>query len=168
LIRLELVGRQFGRLTVVSFARMTRNRSLWNCRCSCGKDKVVRGKELLNGSIKSCGCLKWKHDHCHKAKESPTHVSWRNMKERCTNPKHPGFKYYGARGISVCSQWADRESGFAAFLSDVGRRPNRLYTIHRIENDKNYEVGNCRWATKRQQVVNRRRPIRARSRNLNA
>jgi hypothetical protein len=75
------------------------------------------------------------------------------MKARCTNPKSPKFRYYGGRGITVCDRWS---TSFEAFLADMGDRPPGK-SIDRINNDGNYEPGNCRWATQSEQVRNRRR-----------
>jgi len=84
---------------------------------------------------------------------SPEYRTWDGMKERCRNPNHKAYANYGGRGISVCERWLDFES----FLLDMGRRPSPTHSIDRINNDGNYEPGNCRWATRDEQNRNQRR-----------
>jgi hypothetical protein len=84
---------------------------------------------------------------------SPEYASWKHMRQRCFNPRNRAYKYYGGRGITVCARWRD---SFEAFLADMGRRPSPKHSIDRVDNDGNYEPGNCRWATDREQTINSR------------
>lgn len=160
----EMTGRSFGYLTVVSRAQpgSRDGQARWVCRCACGAQTVVSGGNLRSGGIKSCGCLigelnrkqKTTHGHSPKRKRSAEYTAWRGMYARCYNPKHKSFSDYGGRGITICQQW--RES-FEAFFADVGLRPDPKRSLDRIDPDGNYEPGNVRWATWSEQRMNQRR-----------
>ena len=97
------------------------------------------------------GKIKHGHNPSKTGKPSPTYQSWYAMKQRCQNPNCPAYKDYGGRGIKICERWMD----FANFLQDMGEKPEGL-TLDRINNNGNYELGNCRWATRKQQRQNQR------------
>lgn len=95
---------------------------------------------------------KYKHGFAKKIKRPVEYNIWKNMRQRCFNPNHPAYPYYGGRGILIDSSWGD----FAKFLEDVGPRPGIEYTLDRINNNKGYSKNNCRWATKSTQMLNTR------------
>lgn len=162
----DFVGRKFGRLTVLSRAPNASHRRgrRWLCCCECGKTLIVRGDCLPNGNTTSCGCFyketrkaKLSHGHCENWTRSSEYSIWVAMKQRCCNPNNSAYQHYGGRGITVCQGWLD---SFIAFYKSVGPRPTSKHSIDRINNDGNYEPSNVRWATKTQQLANRRPYIR--------
>lgn len=92
-----------------------------------------------------------KHGCKRKGECSPEYRVWMKMRSRCNNPNVPAYPRYGGRGVRVCPQWDD----FSVFLADMGGKPSRWHSIDRIDNEKGYEPGNCRWATMKQQQRNR-------------
>jgi len=92
--------------------------------------------------------------------DTAEYAALRSAVNRCHREKDAGFIRYGARGISVCERWRFGEggrSGFECFLEDMGRKPSPELSLDRINNDGNYEPGNCRWATDHEQRTNTRR-----------
>lgn len=88
----------------------------------------------------------------HGKSKTPEYRIWCGMRQRCQNPRHEKWPDYGERGIQVCNRW----QYFANFYTDLGPRPDLGYSIDRIDNDGNYEPGNCRWATPLEQRHNQR------------
>jgi hypothetical protein len=125
--------------------------SKYRCVCDCGTERIVSVGHFNTGTIKSCGCHKGHHGHAGNGSPSGTYTCWGNMRARCHNPKNKRFADYGAVGIVVCERW---RNSFAAFLADMGEQPHGMQ-IDRIDNDKGYEPGNCRWVTPKQNMANR-------------
>jgi len=149
----DLTGQVFGYLTVKSFSGRKRKVSFWQCQCSCGNVCEVRSGNLKNGHTNSCGCFKSAINTTHGGSRLCEYRIWNLMRQRCSNKNLKTFKHYGGRGITVCERW---RNSFDAFLDDMGRRPSEKHSIDRIDNNGNYEPGNCRWTTQRQQSRNKR------------
>lgn len=161
----DLIGQRFGRLTVVSLVEAKSSASVpteWICRCDCGNTTKVRGSNLLSGGTKSCGCLQkeiarnalFKHGD----KNSRLYTIWCHMRHRCECVWEEGYPNYGGRGISVCSEWRNSYEAFKTWAHQSGYSDK--LTIERIDVNGNYCPANCRWATPKEQNLNKRNTIR--------
>lgn len=153
---LDLTGQKFGRWTVIDRGLNKDNRVAWNCICECGNTNIIITRSLVKGLSKSCGCLVrdkgYKHGHNKTTGTSTEYNSWHQMKQRCLNPNDKRYEDYGGRGITICERWMD----FNNFLADMGEKPDKSYSIDRIDNEKGYYPGNCKWASREEQQRNNR------------
>jgi hypothetical protein len=163
---IDITGKRYGRWTVIAYARRIpwATDHAWECVCDCGVQRINLGSLLRNGDAKSCGDCGGLANLQHGMTGSREYRSWLGMRARCFDPGHRAYERYGARGISVCEEWAN---SFAAFYADMGKRPEGC-SLDRIDNDDGYRPGNVRWATSFQQAQNRRPPKKRKRRRSTA
>jgi hypothetical protein len=160
----DQTGKTFGRLTCLSrVGTDPQERSLWLCECSCGNKKVIVLPNLTSGVTKSCGCLQREVSRKRNTTHSKSVDSngnaprlygiWRNMKQRCYNPKATKFEIYGGRGISVCDDWRFDYMKFHVWSMSNGYADH--LSIDRIEGDDGYYPENCRWISVSRQNMNK-------------
>lgn len=155
--REDLRGLKFGRLTVLDICLERKNKSTrWICRCECGEIRSVYRSSLISGKTLSCGCLAKSINKermtTHGAWGSRTHRIWMLMKARCLSPSANSYADYGGSGITVCERWLKFEN----FIADMGEAPAGMSIDRYPDMSGNYEPGNCRWATAKEQARNRR------------
>ncbi len=152
----DIAGSRFGRLLARRpVGRDAQNVVRWECECDCGRIVSVRKTALISGATKSCGCYSREQTSkrllVHGGTGTAAHKAWRHMMQRCNNPKHHAYSYYGGRGICVCPAWLD----YSVFVRDMGE-PAKGETLDRINPDGNYEPSNCRWTSRLVQARNQR------------
>lgn len=150
----SLINQKFGLLTVLErVANNKHNRICYKCRCECGREVVVESGHLKSGNTASCGCLHGQH---HGMENTKIYKTWSNIKTRCTNSKVKCYARYGGRGITFYKMWAESFVEFYNYVSQLPHFGEKGYSLDRIDNNGNYEPGNLRWATAKQQGRNTR------------
>lgn len=139
----DKIGLIFNRLTIIEIVKKeTGKEQMVICLCSCKTQTIKRLRDVISGRLKSCGCLQKETVTTHGMKNSPEYQVWVDMLRRCNNKSRESYKYYEAKGITVCKEWEKFEN----FYNDMGKRPDGL-TIERLDYTKGYYKENCIWAS---------------------
>lgn len=152
----DLLGKKYGKLTVIYLTTSARGRRAWGCHCSCGNRIVVETGRLNSGRVNSCGCRQLESATKHGLYKTPEYKVWANMKYRCDTETAHNWKDYGGRGITYDPRWKK----FEAFLDDMGYKPTPEHTIERVDVNGNYTKDNCIWALNDIQQLNRRDTVK--------
>lgn len=151
------IGKNYGSWKVLSSTENNR----YVAQCFCGKTRIATASQLVRHKTTKCCCRKGNN---HGLSKMPLFNTWYSMLERCYNPKASGYNNYGAKGIEVCAEWKDRDSGFVNFYNwsvQNGYKEERLpsgrnkLSLDRIDGTQGYSPNNCRWVDQIIQCCNR-------------
>ena len=155
---IDLTGHVYNRLTVLEESTPTEYPRKWVCRCECGTIKTILGGSIRAGLTQSCGCLNKEilsqKGTTHGGTGTHLYSVWHNMKQRCENPNHTAYSYYGELGVTVCPEW----NAFEPFKewAELNGYSDSL-SLDREDGSKGYGPSNCRWTTATIQARNQKR-----------
>lgn len=153
-VKINLIGKRFGNLTVIQEHHSDKKHLYWLCKCDCGNEKIICGDSLKQGKTKSCGCfnvnLVKQRQTTHGKSHSRIYHIWTGMIYRCENSNATNFQYYGSKGVTVCDEWQNSFETFYNWSIQNGYADN--LEIDRIDPDGCYCPENCQWITKSENV----------------
>ena len=153
------IGRKYNYLEIIGFDYDSNNHRMAKCRCDCGNVKLIVATNVVDGTVKSCGCMTskllhdafWKEDALNRQR---LYRIWGGMKQRCYNRNSDNYPDYGGRGIIICDEWLSSYDAFKEWALSHGYSDE--LSIDRINVNGNYEPNNCRWADWETQANNKR------------
>lgn len=155
---IDISGQKFNKLTAMYFEKRGNRAAVWVCSCECGGSAKVASYALRTGSTKSCGCyLREMSSDLHTKhglSAHPLYFRLNRMITRCSNPKNPNYKHYGAKGVTVCREWRENPTLFIEWCLANGYAEG--LEIDRIDVTGNYEPSNCRFITPKENKRNKR------------
>lgn len=156
----NITGMRFGSVVALGFVEVRGTSRFWEFLCDCGNVFVMANSYARTGRRTSCPSCGQKRTGIaatkHGKSRTKLYTTWIGMRNRCTVPGSPAYEKYGGRGIKVCDRWMN---SFENFALDMGDKPSKHHSIDRIDVNGNYEPGNCRWATYKEQQLNRRNTV---------
>jgi hypothetical protein len=155
-VNTSLIGQKFNRLTVIKLLGKKSGHNNYLCQCDCGNFTEAAPTNFKSGKIKSCGCLRKEGSNLkHGLKGHYLYSLWSSIKSRCYIKSATGYKNYGGKNIIMFQEWKnDFKLFYDWIIENLGERPSKAYSLDRINNLKNYEPGNLRWATQSEQSQN--------------
>ena len=159
----SFIGQKYNKLTILGYEGVNKNQdAIAKCKCDCGNIHNIPLKHVINGIVKSCGCLQKEIARNRFIIDGRTterlYNIYMNMKARCYNINNIDYKNYGGRGITICKEWLDDYTTFKKWSLENNYNDN--LSIDRIDVNGNYEPNNCRWTTQIVQCNNRRNTIK--------